>query len=288
MFKNRQRVAVFELVPSRSVFYVASGLKEPTFCKWSRVGPQLALGSSRGGVVIFRRDSRRTLPIAGKHSGAIVCGDWSRDGRLALGGAEGALSLSTADGDAIDAADLRYPPVDVQFASQKTDSGGDGAAGGGAAALLDPTVSVNMSGKSVLLYSAGDPEHPVELAFQARYGRIVAYRWFGDGYMLLGFSEGHVVIISTHMREVGEEVFSSGRLLRDALEDVAMSPAAGRAADGARGSTAALPTTSILYPGGRNVLKPRMRFGWPLKSSDTRRITPGVSIVCERRGGGGG
>ena len=31
-------------------------------------------------------------------------------------------------------------------------------------------------------------------------------------------------------------------------------------------------------PGGRKVLKPTMRSGWPLNSVDTRLITPGVYI----------
>ena len=36
---------------------------------------------------------------------------------------------------------------------------------------------------------------------------------------------------------------------------------------------------SILKPGGRKVLKPTMRSGWPLNSVDTRSITPGVSML---------
>ena len=43
----------------------------------------------------------------------------------------------------------------------------------------------------------------LELAFQNRYGRIVAHEWFGDGFMMLGFSEGFLVVISTHISEIG-------------------------------------------------------------------------------------
>lgn len=37
--------------------------------------------------------------------------------------------------------------------------------------------------------------------------------------------------------------------------------------------------TSILYPGGRKVLKPTMSSGWPLKRLETRLMTPGVSML---------
>jgi WD repeat-containing protein 19 len=36
-----------------------------------------------------------------------------------------------------------------------------------------------------------DVDNPVELAFQPSYGSISTYRWFGDGYILIGFSGGY-------------------------------------------------------------------------------------------------
>ena len=36
---------------------------------------------------------------------------------------------------------------------------------------------------------------------------------------------------------------------------------------------------SMRYPGGRKVLNPWMRLGWPAKSSETLLMTPGVSIL---------
>ncbi len=44
-----------------------------------------------------------------------------------------------------------------------------------------------------------------------------------------------------------------------------------------------LACTSILYPGGKNVLNPTMRSGWPLKRLETLLITPGVSILSKEK-----
>jgi len=226
------RVAIWELA-TRSVMYIDTGLKAPSFLKWSKTGPQLAIGAAKGGLVIYRKDNRKKLPIAGKHSGAITCGDWSRDNTLALGGADSLLTLSTADGDTIEQTELKYAPIAIQFATQKTDARMPRGADPGA--QPDTTVSVNMGGKTILLYNRADTEHPVELAFQAKYGRIVRYVWFGDGYLLIGFSEGWVVVISTHLREIGEELFS-GRFHKDALDDISCSVAAQRAATAGGGT----------------------------------------------------
>ena len=62
-----------------------------------------------------------------------------------------------------------------------------------------------MSGKTILLYDLNERENTVELAFQARYGNIVSYQWFGSRYIVAGFSSGYVVIISTHLNEIGQE-----------------------------------------------------------------------------------
>ena len=50
------------------------------------------------------------------------------------------------------------------------------------AARVGPSQAV-LSKESSLRVPVDD--NPIELAFQQRYGSIVAYRWFGDGYILL-------------------------------------------------------------------------------------------------------
>lgn len=47
-------------------------------------------------------------------------------------------------------------------------------------------------------------ENPLELAFRQAYGDIIAYHWFGDGYIMVGFSCGYFVVISTQSSEFGK------------------------------------------------------------------------------------
>lgn len=114
---------------------------------------------------------------------------------------------------------LRAEPSDVQFSEMKLDE----RAGG------ENTVSMVVGKRTLYLYHLMDPENPIELAFQQHYGSIVSYKWFGDGYILIGFSGGYFIAISTHIKEVGQELFQV-RNHKINLSDIALCTAAGKVA----------------------------------------------------------
>eukprot|EP01065_Artemidia_motanka_P034939 TRINITY_DN4291_c0_g1_i2.p1 TRINITY_DN4291_c0_g1~~TRINITY_DN4291_c0_g1_i2.p1 ORF type:complete len:1462 (+),score=461.23 TRINITY_DN4291_c0_g1_i2:98-4483(+) len=201
----------------RKLEMLDTSLKDLTFMKWSKMGPQLAVGTLKGNILLYNKKTLKKMQSMGKHTKRITCGVWSQSNKLALGGDDKVLTISNAEGDTLDQAHMKHEPMQIQFSDMKT---AQGRKGGDA----ESTVSVNMGGKTLLLYSTNDQENPFELAFQQRYGSIVSYKWFGDGYILIGFSSGYVVVISTHLKEIGQEV-NSIRVHREHLSDVTYCPA---------------------------------------------------------------
>ena len=55
--------------------------------------------------------------------------------------------------------------------------------------------------------------------FEAKYGKIIDYSLFGDGYIVVGFSEGYVAHISTHIKELKDEI-SSERVFQSTLDAI--------------------------------------------------------------------
>eukprot|EP00163_Fabomonas_tropica_P013367 TRINITY_DN2487_c0_g1_i2.p1 TRINITY_DN2487_c0_g1~~TRINITY_DN2487_c0_g1_i2.p1 ORF type:complete len:1366 (-),score=364.25 TRINITY_DN2487_c0_g1_i2:113-4210(-) len=209
---------------SRKTTNLETDMKDLTLIRWSKHGPQLAVGTAKGNLLIYNKKTRRKIPIIGKHTSAITCGSWNTDNKLALGSPDKQITVSSADGDTLRQVGVKYEPHEIVFAEQKFDE---------KAAEREQTVSVNMGRKSILLYNISEShasEAPVELQFKnPAYGQILTYQWFGDGYMMVGFTSGYVVVISTHMKEIGRELFGQQFHL-NGLTAITFSPALNRAA----------------------------------------------------------
>jgi WD repeat-containing protein 19 len=226
---------------SKAVLSVDTNLKDPTFMAWSRVGPQLAIGTAKGNLLLYNKRTRKKIPVLGKHPRKITCGAWSRSNQLALGSEDKTLTLSNDVGDTLAQTELKLAALQMNFAVQKRGGSSSSAANsttaansGAAEEQPDNCISIVMGGKSLLLYSLTDPDNPIELAFLPKYGDVVCHRWFGDGFVLLGFSEGYLVIVSTHAKEMGEEQFS-GKFHAGALTELACSDVLRRAATAGEG-----------------------------------------------------
>uniref|UniRef100_A0A4W4G701 Anaphase-promoting complex subunit 4 WD40 domain-containing protein n=1 Tax=Electrophorus electricus TaxID=8005 RepID=A0A4W4G701_ELEEL len=198
-----------------------SGLRDQlSFLLWSKTGPLLAVGTSKGNLLIYNQQTSRKIPVLGKHTKRITCGCWSSQNLLALGSEDRNITVSNHEGDTIRQTSVRADPADIQFSVMKTDE---------RSLPGESTVSVAVGKKTLFLFNLNDPDNPIELAFQQRYGNIISYRWYGDGYIMIGFSLGYFVVISTHIREIGQELFQAHNH-KDNLTSIAISQTLNKAA----------------------------------------------------------
>ncbi|XP_033108550.1 WD repeat-containing protein 19-like isoform X2 [Anneissia japonica] len=198
-----------------------SGFKDGLcFVRWSRTGPQLAVGTIKGNLLIYNHQTSRKVPILGKHTKKITCGAWSNKNLLCLGSEDKSITISNQEGDTIKQSPLRAEPYDIQFSEMKVDERSPNG---------ENTVSICCGRKTLFLYNLNDSDNPIELAFQQRYGNVVGYQWYGDGYIMIGFSNGYLVVISTHISEIGQELFQA-RNHKDNLKAIAISLSLNKAA----------------------------------------------------------
>lgn len=191
-------------ISSRRVVPLETNLKDPTFVAWSKTGPQLAVGTEKGSLLIYNKSRKQKIPIVGKHSKRITCGAWSEGGnKLVLGANDRTITVSNEGGDTLLHTELKYSPSEISFTNSRPGS------------REEDLVSANLGGKSLLLYNIMDEkEDPMELTFAPRengggckYGDLIHHHWCGENLALVGFSGGYLVAVSTSANALGEEKF---------------------------------------------------------------------------------
>eukprot|EP00981_Chlorochromonas_danica_P005015 scaffold1001_cov188-Ochromonas_danica.AAC.4 len=206
---------------SRRVVPLETNLKDPSFIAWSKSGPQLAVGTEKGSLLIYNKSRKQKIPVVGKHSKRITCGAWSEGGnKLVLGANDRTVTVSNENGDTLLHTELKYNPMEISFTATNAPTGvsssGGGSSGGGLKSREEDLVSANLGGKSLLLYNILDEkEDPMELTFAprengggCRYGDLIHHHWYDDNLALVGFSGGYLVAVSTGSKTLGEEKFA--------------------------------------------------------------------------------
>jgi len=233
---------------SREASKLDTNMKELSALGWSRTGATLAVGTAKGNLLIYNSNAGKKVPIIGKHTRKISAVSWSKSGLLVLGADDKAVSISTAEGDTLKQLALKGEPAECQFnessASESTLGGARAAASSGRGMdKFGDKLSINVGRQTLFLYRfgpqggagggagpGGADERPLELAFSPKYGSIVTHQWFGEGYVLIGFSTGYVVVISTHNQEIQEEVHSKQYITSGVLTDLVYNSKLQRAA----------------------------------------------------------
>ena len=96
-----QNVTLYE-IGTRKATLLPLNQQSPSFMAWSRTGPQLAVGTVKGNLVVYNKTTRKRLPISGLHSKPITCGAWNQENKLALSSLDRMVSISDVDGNTLD------------------------------------------------------------------------------------------------------------------------------------------------------------------------------------------
>ena len=199
-----------------------------SFIKWSSTSPVLAIGTEKGSLVFFNKQNQRKIPCVGKHGKKVTTGCWNSEGILITGAEDNILTVSNSTGDTVcDSFIVKGSPVQLEWARPKKAEVEENKSS------VEKEVSAIIKKKILILLNV-DTTHNVEVTFSTQYGKIIDYRWFGDGYVAASFTNGIVSIISTHKSEIGSEVQSLS-LFNSSIEAMIVNESLGKMAVAASG-----------------------------------------------------
>ena len=53
---------------THKLVYVDTNFEDLTFLKWSKTGYELAVGTAKGNLLIYKASAKKKIPIMGKHT----------------------------------------------------------------------------------------------------------------------------------------------------------------------------------------------------------------------------
>jgi hypothetical protein len=99
--------------------------------------------------------------------------------------------------------------------------------------LSDGTKKVMLSAvvgkKAVFVMSMSSKDAPLDLQFVPKYGDVVAHRWASDDELVIAFTSGLIIGLSTHEKTQGKELFKK-QLYRSAITGLQLCPTFKKAA----------------------------------------------------------
>jgi len=169
-----------------------------SFCKWSKVAPQLAIGTHQGKVIIFNKGEgvMQLHEKKGKHGAPVTCGDWLFDNRLGLAsGLRVKISQPIAEtGSKWESYSkfrlggmLSKVPRHIRVAGDPNRL----------AFTLNypPFVAVSVGDKYLLTFDTTRVNEDLGLTFPEDYGVIAAFQWLPNLVLLVGLTNGYMVTV---------------------------------------------------------------------------------------------
>jgi len=81
--------------------------------------------------------------------------------------------------------------------------------------------SLVYQGNVFLLFRYDSINNPNTIDFAEKFGTITKYQWFGDGYVVIGFSNGYIQIILTGNYNEAETLLST-KVFNSHIQDISI------------------------------------------------------------------
>lgn len=120
LFQERTSILYLWDVHTKKLNNFDINLKEHlTWCGWSRISSFLAIGTSKGSLIIYNYEHSKRVPLIGKHAKRITCGAWNSQNLIAIGSDDKTISLSNVAGDELRRVSLRAEPDNLKMSNIK-------------------------------------------------------------------------------------------------------------------------------------------------------------------------
>jgi len=169
-----------------------------TFCKWSKIASQLAIGTQEGKVIIFNKGQAvmQLHERKGKHGAPVTCGDWLFDNRLGLAsGQRVKISQPIAESGSKWESYSKFR-LNGWLSKVPRHIRAAGAPNRLAFTLgYPPFVAVSVGDKYLLTFDTTRSHEDLGLTFPEDYGAIAGFRWMAGNVLLVGLTNGYIVTV---------------------------------------------------------------------------------------------
>eukprot|EP00457_Paulinella_chromatophora_P000434 gb/GEZN01000434.1/.p1 GENE.gb/GEZN01000434.1/~~gb/GEZN01000434.1/.p1 ORF type:complete len:1366 (-),score=277.77 gb/GEZN01000434.1/:360-4421(-) len=164
-----------------------------TMMAWSRSSSQLAIGTSKGNLLIYDSAFGGKIPTLGKHSKAIISGAWNSKNQLVLGSEDGFITVNDQTGMLVD-----NPPSLVFLKGGRPYFIAMGLFTLSPTSFLTSNISADLDHTSIYLRSHEDGTEQV-LEVDPKYGTITGYRWIGIARLVVSTQGGFILLVTLHV-----------------------------------------------------------------------------------------
>ncbi|KAG8466563.1 hypothetical protein KFE25_007942 [Diacronema lutheri] len=169
-----------------------------TFTAWSKICPQLAIGTSDGKVILYNRTDAvlQLHERKGTLKEEVTCGDWLFDNRLGLAsGMRVKISHPVAEVNAKWESFSKFKLGGIGSKVPKHIRQSGTPTSLGFTLGYPPFIAVSLGTKYLLTFDTTRQNEDLGLTFPEDYGGICGFKWMPSNMLLVGLSNGYIVTV---------------------------------------------------------------------------------------------